>query len=602
MSTTTNLQGSGFKFDKLYRPFSNIGVGADGKTGKFVEEANKIIEENKGNSEDGIYSVFQISDKSLAYPVVVLTDTRYISNEKMVFYSILVFGSACRFSEPTKEIKWPDNHISTLILTPDEIYNSKGAASILAESVISEVTKRAGVDEQHTTLCGDFVVQDIKPADNIYENRDFVVGWLRVLSNATCTTYLNILKDEGLLDKPEEYYFNSNYLKGYTSVGINFNDKQLFGLSGEPIRRDLEITLHNSLNNLEQSPFIRGVDRRIVSISGYVDTTWNGTTQQTAHVNRYLRQSNDQFNGYAPYPAQQREKVYTPLAIITNFENHAGENVPPTLEVVISGILAFSVVCTPDIWKRTYDLKYLSEDTPYNVMATLPETNVVIPEGEEFHYDEYMEAFWEENPGIAIDIDRNGPNYWALKSFIDPAGEHEILRACENFFGNFGFKWDKGDKIVFKTFELQGGYYATGKEIRDIRELDDYIYMLNVLGTDQEKRPDDVRDRDIALDMLEPGISNLTQEQRFSTRYRIINAIANNSFQPTTSITRVVLNPKFVSEITRTAIAAGININLTNRQIDDGRNVRRGLGLAGATYHPNGNLFYASNRNNYRSY
>lgn len=581
-------------FSNLSRPFTEIGNGSDIKTGRFIEVAEKIIEENSGNSK---FTIFPINVKSLLYSVVVFVDSRIISGTDVYFYTTLILGSAIRRGKPVIEVRWPDNRpMSTIPTTPDDFYHNDKAKSYLTEVVVSEIKKRYSVkDLNQLRACGDFVIQDIPDQADSYQDPVFVGSWLQVLGNATVSTYISLLKDAKLLEgNPADWFFNCKLLKGHPSVLTSYNGQPITGYSGNPTRRDLTITLSNNVPAPGASTFVSDVSKNIVSVSGYIDTVWHQTNMPGAGGNRYLSQYANQTQGTFVY-----EPPYNALAIITYFDNRTGSDgdVPPTIETMLSGIIAFSLVSEPAVWQRTYDPTYIGKDTPYNIGATLVESGLTVKPDEPLDFHDYIDAVYSKEINIAIDVERNGSNYWALAPFVKGrVGEHAIIEACNNYFTGLDFSkyWDGRAPIVVSKFTLQGGYYATGKEIRDIREIDDYIYALNVLGSDPEGRPTDRQDFDILIDSLADGWCGFNTEQRLATRFRILNALANNSFTPTTIIDRVVLNPDFIRALTKATADSGIIIDVANRQIENGTNVRRGLNLNNYTYSNVGNNIFTN--------
>lgn len=597
--STTNRQGSGASFGALRRPFSNMGIGGDAKIAKFIEGAKELIAESGQSESNGKYDVFAITDSRLLYPVVLVTDTRSINGKQAVFYATLILGNTCRRSQPTMDVEWRDHRgPSVLQLTPDEFYHSEDALVILTDAIFETIKTHTGITDKNAFRnCGEFVAPSIPGQEDACQDKRFIGAWLYTLVNSTYSTYLNLLKATNQLQNPEDYFFNIELLKGSPSTNISYNGSQLYGLSGEPIRRDLTITLSNVISSTGASAFVSDVGKEIVKVSGYIDTTWNGNSASGSNENRYLSQF------YQSQPQKQYEPVYTPMAIITQFNNCVEDDVPPTLEVMLAGIIAFSMVREPAIWQRTYDPNFIGADTPYNIAATIEETGLVVPEGEDIDFHDYIDAAWIKSPVIAIDIDRNGSNYWALEPFVDRSAKanNEIIEACDNFLrGNFKKYWNPADPIVVRSYNLQGGYYQSGKEIRDIREIDDYIYSLNVLMGDIKSKPDGRLDFDALFDSLNPNWQNYTLAQRLVTRFNILNNMANNSFVPTGEIERVVLNPALINALTAGAMDAGVLISTANLNIEDNARERRGLRLSGYAYNPTENIFVSSQQNNYR--
>lgn len=591
-------------FGKLFRPFTDIGNSCDVKTGLFIEVAEKLIaeQENKGCK----FTIFPVKNTNLLYSVIVFVDTRVVKGVDIHLYTSLILGSAVRRSNPVTEVKWPDGRAtSTIPVTPDDFYHTDKAKSYLTDVIVTELRSRLGVsDVNHLRSCGDFAIQDIPDQSESYRDRSFVASWLQVLSNATTSTYISILKDAKLLEgNVEDYFFNCKLLKGNPSVLVSYNGQSITGFSGNPVRKDLTITFSNSVPAPGASTFVSDLAKTIVSVSGYIDTSWHPTNVPGTGGNRYLSQFANRNQGVTVY-----EPPYDALAIITHFDNRTGSDgdVPPTIETMLSGIIAFSIVHEPSVWQRTYDPTYIGKDTPYNIGATTIESGLNINPNEELDFHDYIDAVYSKSPAIAIDIERNGSNYWALAPFTKGReGERLILEACNNFFVGIDFNnyWDTTKPIVVSKYTLQGGFYATGKEYRDIREIDDYIYALTLLGTDPTGRRTEREDFETLIDSLTDGWRGFNLQQRLVTRYRILNALANNSFTPTTLIERVVINPLFIEALVRATADVGIYIDVANRQIENGTNVRRGLNINNYTYSNNGtNIFVGNQRNIFSSY
>lgn len=599
MSKTFESQIGNIQGLNLNRPFAGIDNDYDTKTAQFIEKFRELIEKHQASQVGGQFALYPVEDKRLLYSVATLVEKVVVDGTDCYFYATLVLAFANRRGRPVTDVAWPENRaVSTLPLTPDDVYHSDQTKVYLKEIVIAEIKKQTNyTDIKQLTDCGEFVVLDIPDQTEKLSPGQFESGWLRILSNATYSTFINVLKGLGKLSNPNDYYFGVKGLIGKPTVTIVYNGKPEIGPSGEEIRKDISVILSNTQVNQNTSTFLANTTTEIVQVSGYIDTAWRPTSQATVGGNRYLTQYGNQVQGPITY-----EPPYTALAIMTHFQNKSSENIPPTLEVMLSGILAFSVLQDSAIWQRTYDPNYIGEKTPYNVAAAAQESGLPINPGDEIDFHDFINAAWQQTPAFAIDVERNGSNFWALKPFTTGGkGTKEIMSACDNFFGrNFSEYFDvTRQPIVVSKMVLQGGYYATGKELRDIREIDDYIYAMNALGTEPDTRPADRQDFDDLFDSLNPDWRGYTQQQRLAVRYRILNSIANNSFIPTTTIERVILNPAFIAALTNAAIDCGITLDIEGRRVVDGQNARRGLNLSNYATHTDRNIFTNTVNRNY---
>jgi len=599
MSKTFESQFGSNLESNLTRPFAGIDSDYDLKASQFFEKFKELMEKYKSNQIGGEFAFYPVEVKGLMYSVAVLVEKRIIKGNECYFYATLILAFTSNRGKPIVDVTWPENRaVATLPVTPDDVFHSPTTKVYLKECVVSELKKQTNFkDIKQINDCGEFVVMDIPDQREKLTVGQFEGGWLRVLSNATYSTAIDVADRLNELPDSRSFYFNSDSLKGKPTVTINYNGNQKIGYSGEPIRRDISVILSNTQSNQLASTFISSITRSIIEVSGYIDTTWRPTNHGVSGGNRYLVNYGNQVQGPNIY-----EPPYTALAIMTHFQNRNDEDIPPTLEVMLSGILAFSVAQAPNIWQRTYDPTYIGENTPYNIAATVEESGLPINPGDEIDFRDYINAAWRQTPAFAIDIERNGSNYWALKPFTTGNnGIKEIMKACNNFFGiDFSKYFDvTRQPIVVSKMTLQGGYYATGKEIRDIREIDDYIYAMNILGNDPKNKPTDRQDFDDLFDSLNPDWRGYSEIQRLAIRYRILNSIANNSFVPTTIIERVILNPAFITALTDAALDNGITLDIEGRRVVDGHNARRGLNLS--SYAANNDRTIFTN-NAYRGY
>jgi len=237
-----------------------------------------------------------------------------------------------------------------------------------------------------------------------------------------------------------------------------------------------------------------------------------------------------------------------------------------------------------DIGALNLEVNYLGDPTvrgePFDIRADNVNTPALMA---------YMRAIFHEGVVFAIDVSTRGPDTayngaLAAADDGDTAAINAVLEAANHLSnGNFANMWPKDGEVTLKKGETiyLGHYRRANGELRDLRELQDYLAMMNLLG---RTAPDLVRDfSDTFLQTQYP------EPMRLAARLEIMRKV-DPALVVTGTARRVTLTGMFTDILPKAIAKTNVSIPLTgNTHLDTGTADRAvgnfGAGLvAGGTF------------------
>lgn len=344
-------------------------------------------------------------------------------------------------------------------------------------------------------------------------------------------------------------------------TSLKFEDTNISGDDGLPMRSDIQIEVVDNLgNNQQDNSSVHSNNRstRVGAMSGFVDFSWAPVIQNTGYANTYA-------------PTQQLPPGFLPTQkyaaryVITQIDPSALATLPALLFLIASA----PAVAENNNWIRSYHKR---GKTMHDIGGLNIEANILNDaSGKGAKIDTTADSFTLHDtaqlinamvrPGIsiAIDIPDCGPQTWyssvlatAATGSGDATSAEQIIVNAANHLTNNAFSrfFQPGTPVFVDTNNrVHLGYFSkSGGAIEDIRAID-YLAVLNMRGATDDRI---VRNWSDSFTFTQASI-----QERLDVRARIIRELAPNAVF-TGFATRATFSSEFLNALANGIANCGI--------------------------------------------
>lgn len=490
-------------------------------------------------------------------------------NSPIAFHTLILAGSGNL--PPPKQVQF-NGHTIEVLITEGDIYN---------DNTLIEIKKK--LEQVYGTganlLPADAVVV---PKDLDLTDKDAVY---RLTANAVAAAQSFL---DNQTDRPDLNLREVSKSDATLNVRLSLqqNQPQPLNAVGQPVRNDVVLDV-TATSNTQQTNVAIGQDKtaEIGQVRGFLNLLWDPVQAiQTYGANAQLqfmqqgqepptRKYRPQFvitDSYLTDLSSTAAQVFALLPVLFLQEHNQWQN------ILRPRVLSGQDIDLQDAGALNIEANIFNEQT--GVGGRGPHLNI---KGANFTADDFAYMmFMTIRPtlGIAMDISECGPNTWyngvfGAASFRQDAYD-ELYNATDYLFdGEFSKIFARGEAITVADNNriFEGQYVAANNQVRDLRDLDNLLAVLNHPSTAGEK---------VLFDTYVNSYNNQAVDlnARLWDRLRVLKEM-NSTVQVTGFSRRFYFSQKYLAAVAACVQKLGIAFRPQNQFIDQSQTTRVAAGL-----------------------
>jgi len=369
----------------------------------------------------------------------------------------------------------------------------------------------------------------------------------RLLGFADFDTRAVVFAVNNLIDEEADSLLSS--MGNKVSVSMSSHSQTIDGL-GTPVFAPIVVQVSRQGNNAYRNVGAGGNVERVGEIYGYLDVI--PMDAQSSHQLRVQRANERNL----PIDQVQVPAV-KPIFVVTGMEWLANKPYP-TPEAMLFMLDALTTMGENPQWlRKVIDAPTIgSASSDYDIGAigylgngektTIYQSGDLSDDG---RLMQHILEFWD-TISVAIDIPKSGPYRTALELLTEMTHVNRLLR---NIYGEHAVQLDK-PPIIASMQKIPIGIYRDAKNVwRDSRDATNLITWMNRMGGTHES----------IQGWLNDWVAQIgSPDEIYAKRYNLISTlIANESFELTNEVTRVVINTQLLHVLHQNNGIKGVEVS-----------------------------------------